>query len=103
MGTDGPANSWCGGPATGACSELLLLLHLALLTTTPLGPWGGFMMCLSCSCLVFVAFIAPDSLHEDTFSLGYLILAFSHGNTQGHNRIRSKTAQKLKQQLAGHE
>lgn len=46
-------------------------------------------------CLVFVVFISLASLHEGKFSLGYLILAFSHGNTQGHNPTRRKTAQSL--------
>lgn len=58
---------------------------------------------VSCSFLVCVVFISLGSLHEGKFSLGYLILAFSHGNTQGHNPTRRKTAQKLKQQLASHE
>ena len=89
------------GLAAGTCSEPLLPLHLALLLP-PHSPWGGVTVCLSCSCFCCLH-RALGSLHEDRFSLGYMILAFSHGNAQGHNPTRRKTAQKLKQQLASHE
>ena len=89
VGTDSTTNSGCGGLVVGACSELLLPQHLALLVPRR-SPWGGVAMCLSGSCLVFAVFMALGSVHEDRFSLGYMTVAFSHGNTQGHNPTRRK-------------
>lgn len=92
------AGGGVGGLQQAACSTPAYSYFPALPPTV-----SGEGQDVSCSCLVCVVFTSPGSLREGKFPLGDLILAFSHGNTQGHNPTRRKTAQKLKQQLASHE
>lgn len=90
------------GPA-GACSEPLLRCPGPSWSPPLAVPGEASRGVCPALLLFFAVFISLGSLHEDKFSLGCLILAFSHGNTQGHNPTRGKTAQKLRQQLASHE